>query len=117
METIRAALANRMLVENFSIAGIGYLRAEDRDAIPQAADFLLSEANVHTVFLYGIVVGSDQKESLVGSMRTVKVTINPDEFIKEVFGKDENGRFYGGGKAMAGGVEIPLGFFGQFWPF
>lgn len=110
METIQAALENRVLVENFSIAGVGYLRAEDRDAIPQAADFLLSEANVHTVFLYGIVVDKEQKESLVGSMRTTRITINPDEFIKDVFGKDENGRFYGGGKTTAGGVEIPLGF-------
>lgn len=116
METIRTALEKRVLVENFSIAGIGYLRAEDRDAIPQAADFLLTEANVHTVFLYGIVVDGEQKEKLVGSMRTTKITINPDEFIKEVFGKDENGRFYGGGKVTAGGVEIPLGFLASSGP-
>lgn len=110
METIHKALENRVLVENYSIVGIGYLRAEDRDAIPQAADFLLSEANVHTVIIFGIVVTKDQAESLVGSMRTTEITISPDEFIKEVLGKDENGRFYGGGKTSAGGFEIPVGF-------
>lgn len=110
METIHRSLDNRIVVESFSIAGIGYLRAEDRDAIPQAADFLLTEANVHTAIIYGIVSTSDQIESLVGSMRTSKITINPDTFIKEVFGKDANGRFYGGGKASAAGFEIPVGF-------
>jgi nanoRNase/pAp phosphatase (c-di-AMP/oligoRNAs hydrolase) len=35
MEIIRQALGDRVIVENFSIAGIGYLRAEDRDVIPQ----------------------------------------------------------------------------------
>lgn len=110
MEKIYKALEKRMVVENYSIVGIGYLRAEDRDAIPQTADFLLSEANVHTVVIYGIVVTKDQTESLIGSMRTTEITISPDEFIKEVLGKDDNGRFYGGGKTSAGGFEIPIGF-------
>jgi nanoRNase/pAp phosphatase (c-di-AMP/oligoRNAs hydrolase) len=43
-------------------------------------------------------------------MRTTEITISPDEFIKEVLGKNENGRFYGGGKTSAGGFEIPIGF-------
>lgn len=110
METIHRSLDNRLLVENFSIAGIGYLRAEDRDAIPQAADFLLTEANVHTVIIYGIISVSDEEERLVGSMRTTKLTINPDDFVKEVFGKDEEGQYYGGGKVTAAGFEIPVGF-------
>lgn len=110
METIHKSLDNRILIENFSIAGIGFLRAEDRDAIPQAADFLITEANVHTAIIYGIVTISDHEESLVGSMRTSQITINPDEFIKEVFGKDADGRFYGGGKISAAGFEIPIGF-------
>ncbi len=110
MDAINISLDNRVLVENYSIAGIGYLRAEERDAIPQAADFLLSEANVHTAIIYAIVVTKDQGESVVGSMRTSKITIDPDSFIKEVLGKDEEGRFFGGGKAAAGGFEIPIGF-------
>jgi nanoRNase/pAp phosphatase (c-di-AMP/oligoRNAs hydrolase) len=86
------------------------LRAEDRDAVPQAADFLLTEGNVHTAIVYGIVTSSDHREKLMGSMRTSKLTVNPDEFIKEVFGKDAAGNFYGGGKVSAGGFEIPVGF-------
>jgi nanoRNase/pAp phosphatase (c-di-AMP/oligoRNAs hydrolase) len=110
MDVIRRALGNRLIVESFSVAGIGYLRAQDRDAIPQAADFLLTEENVHTAIVYGIVVGEDHTETLIGSMRTSKFTLEPDEFIKNVFGKNAAGRYYGGGKISAGGFEIPIEF-------
>lgn len=110
MEAIHKALEDRVLVEGFSIAGIGYLRAEDRDAIPQAADFLMTEENVHTALVYGIVRGENNQESLMGSMRTTKLTISPDKFLKESLGSDEEGQPYGGGKKGAGGFEVPLGF-------
>lgn len=111
MEIIQQTLFNRSIKESFSIAGIGYVRAEDRDVIPQAADFILSEENIHTAIVFGVVSCSDQEsEVIIGSMRTSKLTIDPDEFIKEVFGKDANGRYFGGGKKTAGGFEIPMGF-------
>jgi nanoRNase/pAp phosphatase (c-di-AMP/oligoRNAs hydrolase) len=110
MEVIRRALGNRVVTESYSIAGIGYLRAEDRDAIPQAADFLLTEENVHTAIVYGMVSGSEQGERLVGSMRTSKITLDPDDFIKDVFGKDQQGHYVGGGKEAAGAFELPVGF-------
>jgi nanoRNase/pAp phosphatase (c-di-AMP/oligoRNAs hydrolase) len=110
MNVIHRALGNRVTIENFSISGIGYVRAEDRDAIPEAADFLLTEENVHTAIVYGIVEDSDQEETLVGSMRTAKLTLDPDQFIKEVFGKSLEGRYFGGGKPTAGAFAIPVGF-------
>jgi nanoRNase/pAp phosphatase (c-di-AMP/oligoRNAs hydrolase) len=110
MDIIREALASRVVKEGTSIAGIGYLRLKDRDAIPQAAEFLLTEENVFTAIVYGIMVGEDRHESVIGSMRTTKLTIDPDEFIKDVFGKDVTGRYFGGGKQSAGAFEIPIGF-------
>ncbi len=110
MKVIHKALGSRKIVESFSISGVGYLRADDRDAIPQAADFLLTEENVHTAIVYGIVSGDNWDESVVGSMRTNRITIDPDQFIKEVFGRDASGQYFGGGKMSAGGFHIPLGF-------
>ena len=110
MDITERALRNRELAESFSISGIGYLRAEDRDAIPQAADFLLSEENIHTAIVYGIVTSKNEDETLVGSFRTSKITLDPDAFIKEVFGKDAGGNYFGGGKLSAGGFQIPVGF-------
>ena len=110
MDIIHQALGSRILVESFSIAGVGYLREEDRDTISQTSAFLLTEENVHTALVYGIMLGDDGRESLVGSLRTSRPIHNADELIKEVFGKDETGRYYGGGKRDAGGFQIPIGF-------
>jgi len=110
MDIIYRALGNRIITENYSIAGIGYLRAADRDAIPQAADFLLTEDNVHTAIVYGILQENGHDEMLVGSLRTAKLTLDPDRFIKEVFGQASDGRYFGGGKPSAGAFNIPVGF-------
>lgn len=111
MDVIERSLKNRIVQNNFSIAGVGYLRYDDRDAIPQAADFLVTEENVHTAVVYGIVHDEDEElEVVIGSLRTTKLTLDPDEFIKEAFGQDSHGRFFGGGRTGAGGFEIPMGF-------
>ena len=109
MDVIRRALGDRQIADGFCMAGAGFLRAEDRDAIPQAADFLLTEENVHTAVVYGLV-GAEGEEKLIGSLRTRKLTLDPDAFLKEALGKNAAGRFFGGGKSDAGGFEIPLEF-------
>jgi hypothetical protein len=43
-------------------------------------------------------------------MRTVKLTLDPDAFIKDTLGKNAAGRYFGGGKMSAGGFEVPIGF-------
>ncbi|MEG4999288.1 MULTISPECIES: DHH family phosphoesterase [unclassified Microcoleus] len=111
MDAIERSLKHRIVQNNFSIAGIGYLRYDDRDSIPQAADFLMTEENVHTAVVYAIVHDKDEEiEVVIGSLRTNKLTLDPDEFIKEAFGKNAEGRFFGGGRSQAGGFEIPVGF-------
>lgn len=115
MDVIERALRNRIIKNNFSLSGVGYLRYDDRDAIPQAADFLVTEEDIHTAVVYGIVHDEDEEiELVIGSLRTTKLTLDPDEFIKEAFGKDTHGRFFGGGRYMAGGFEIPIGFLGSY---
>jgi len=110
MDAIKTALDARVVHDNYSIAGVGYVRYEDRDAIPQAADFLLTEENVHTAIVYGIVRKPGEREIIIGSMRTRKATLNPDAFLKDALGGAEKGRYYGGGRREAGGFEIPVGF-------
>lgn len=115
MDVIERALHKRFIQNSFSLAGVGYLRSEDRDAIPQAADFLVTEENIHTAVVYGIVHDDDEDlEVVIGSLRTNKITLDPDEFIKEAFGQDSQGRYFGGGRSRAGGFEIPMGFLSGF---
>ena len=116
MVVIERSRRTRKFQNNVSIAGVGYLRYEDRDAIPQAADFLATEENVHTAVVYGIVHDEDEEvEVVIGSLRTSKITLDPDEFLKEAFGQDSEGRFFGGGRSMAGGFKIPGGFLSGFY--
>ncbi|ERN42691.1 exopolyphosphatase-related protein [Rubidibacter lacunae KORDI 51-2] len=111
MDAIERSLRNRYIHNGFCIAGVGYLRYDDRDAIPQVADFLVTEENVHTAVVYGIVHSEDAEvEVLIGSLRTNKMTLDPDEFIKEALGRDTQGRYFGGGRYMAGGFEVQIGF-------
>lgn len=110
MEIIRLALTGRSVRGGFSMAGVGYLRHADRDAVPQATDFLLSEENVHTSIVYGILVGEGEREVVVGSLRSSKVGFDVDQFLKAALGTDLRGRYYGGGRSRAGGFEIPIGF-------
>jgi nanoRNase/pAp phosphatase (c-di-AMP/oligoRNAs hydrolase) len=110
MDVIRIALTDRIVVGGFSIGGVGYLRPGDRDAIPQATDFLLTEENVHTAIVYGILLGEGEREVVVGSMRTSRLTLDVDQYLKSALGSDVRGRFYGGGRSRAGGFEIPIGF-------
>jgi nanoRNase/pAp phosphatase (c-di-AMP/oligoRNAs hydrolase) len=110
MDVIRIALTDRLVVGGYSIAGVGYLRTADRDAIPQATDFLLTEENVSTAIVYGILVGEGEREVVVGSVRTSRLTMDVDQFLKAALGSDARGRYYGGGRSRAGGFEIPIGF-------
>ena len=110
MDIIAKALSKRHIRNNFSISGVGYLRYEDRDAIPQAADFLITEEDVHTAVVYGIIHSESGQEVVTGSLRTKKLTLDPDDFLKRAFGQDDSGRFFGGGRSQAGGFEITLGF-------
>jgi nanoRNase/pAp phosphatase (c-di-AMP/oligoRNAs hydrolase) len=110
IDVIKTALEEREVRDNYSVAGVGYVRYEDRDAIPQAADFLLTEENVHTAIVYGVISKPGERELIVGSLRTNKTTFNPDLFLKEALGGPEQQRYYGGGRRGSGGFEIPVGF-------
>ena len=109
LDMFENALVNRRIHDNFIFSDVGFVRAVDRDGIPQVADFLLTREGTDTVLVFGIV---DEK-IIDGSLRTRSETISPDEFLKGVLGvSPESGRFYGGGNIRdRGGFQIPLGFF------
>lgn len=110
LRVIEHALHSRTVRNGFSIAGVGYVRWADRDAIPVAADFLLTEENVHTSIVYGLLGEEDGREVVTGSLRTLSSTMQVDQFLRDALGDDLRGRPYGGGRSRAGGFEIELGF-------
>ncbi len=111
MDMIQSALERRRVYDNFLFSDVGFVRKENRDGIPQAADFLLTRAGIDTVLVFGVVNG----RSIEGSLRTRSDTINPDAFLKKAFGIDEEkGSHYGGGNVRdKGAFRIPIGFLAQ----
>ncbi len=109
LDMFENALVNRRIHDNFIFSDVGFVRATDRDAIPQVTELLLTREGTDTVLVFGIV---DEK-IIDGSLRTRSETINPDEFLKGFLGvSPESGRYYGGGNIRdRGGFQIPLGFF------
>jgi nanoRNase/pAp phosphatase (c-di-AMP/oligoRNAs hydrolase) len=107
MDILQLALQNKEISGNFIIAGVGYVREEDRDGIAQAADYLLKREGIETVVVYGIVGG----EVIDGSLRTISRTLDPDKWLKELFGTSSEGKFYGGGRHDKGGFQVPLSMF------
>jgi nanoRNase/pAp phosphatase (c-di-AMP/oligoRNAs hydrolase) len=107
MDLTQIALQRKDIKGTFMFAGVGFVREEDRDGIGQCADYLLHREGIDTVIVYGIV----GNEVIDGSLRTRSHTLDPDKWIKDVFGQDQNGQFYGGGRKDKGGFQIPLGVF------
>lgn len=104
MNILGRALADLLVVRDFAVAGVGFVSQGDRDNIATTADFLLQREDIDTVLVYGIV-----EDRVDGSIRTDSASLEPATFLHSVFGKDRNGKPYGGGRADKGGFQIPLG--------
>jgi len=109
MDLTQIALQRKDIKGTFMFSGVGFVREEDRDGIGQCADYLLQREGIETVVVYGVVGG----EFVDGSLRTKSHTLDPDKWIKDVFGQDQHGVYYGGGRKDKGGFQIPLGVFGK----
>ena len=109
MDLTQVALQRKDIRGTFMFSGVGYVRDEDRDGIGQCADYLLHREGIETVVVYGVV----GNQFIDGSLRTKSHTLDPDKWLKDVFGTDENGKYYGGGRKDKGGFQIPLSLFAR----
>ncbi|RLF88307.1 phosphoesterase, partial [Thermococci archaeon] len=78
-EILAKAVLNRRAYKNVLISNVGFIT--NRDAVPQAADFLLRLEGVSTVLVFGIV---DDRIEI--SARTRDVRVNIGQALKEAFG-------------------------------
>lgn len=108
MEAVGRALADLEVIRDFAIAGVGRVSANNRDAIPMAADFILRREDIDTVLVYGLV-----EDRIDGSLRTRRASVDPATFMHSAFGEDSQGRPYGGGRSDMGGFRIPLGMIAE----
>jgi nanoRNase/pAp phosphatase (c-di-AMP/oligoRNAs hydrolase) len=104
MNVTGRALEAMQIEGTWAFAGVGPVRPQDRDAIGQAADFLVRREGIRTVITYGLVDGF-----IDGSLRTTDPSLEPATWLREAFGVGPLGLPYGGGRRGKGGFQIPLG--------
>ncbi|HPW11387.1 MAG TPA: DHHA1 domain-containing protein, partial [Methanoregulaceae archaeon] len=100
LDILGTAIANRKIQSGYLFSNVGFIR--NRDALPQAADLLITLEGVNTALIYGI---SD--EAIIMSARNRDVRLHIGNVLKEAFGTMGEA---GGHPTMAAAV-IPLSFF------
>jgi nanoRNase/pAp phosphatase (c-di-AMP/oligoRNAs hydrolase) len=104
MRIMRRALEAMQVEGTWVFAGVGQVRAQDRDSIGQAADFLIRREGIKTAITFGLVDGW-----IDGSLRTLDPSLDPAAWLRDAFGIGPLGMPYGGGRRGKGGFQIPLG--------
>jgi nanoRNase/pAp phosphatase (c-di-AMP/oligoRNAs hydrolase) len=100
VDAIGDAIENRSVRGAVLISHVG--RTSERDAIPQAADYLATLEGVETAVVFGIV-----DDAIQLSARSTDSRVHVGEMLRRAFGDVGSA---GGHREMAGG-EIPLGIF------
>ncbi|HJJ43426.1 MAG TPA: DHH family phosphoesterase [Methanocorpusculum sp.] len=102
IDVLGNAIVNREVKQGYLFSNVGYVR--NRDAIPQAADMLLTLEGVTTSLVYGI---TDTNITL--SARNKDIRLHVGDVMKEAFGKIPNAS--AGGHATMAALSIPLNTF------
>jgi nanoRNase/pAp phosphatase (c-di-AMP/oligoRNAs hydrolase) len=97
MDVIGNAIVNREVRDGILFSSVGYV--EERDALPQAAEFLLREKDIRIVGLCGI-----RGYNIHISARNTDPNIHLGEAVKKAFSEYGSG----GGHATSAGVQISL---------
>lgn len=103
VDAIADAIANRSVRGSLLVSHVG--RTSERDALPQAADYLVTLEGVDTAIVFGIV-----GEDIHLSARTTDARVNVGDVLASAFADVGSA---GGHSEMAGG-EIPLGIFADY---
>lgn len=99
LDILGEAINSRQVIGSYLLSNVGNVR--DRDALPQAADYLLNLEGIATTIAFGV-----SEDRIFISGRTNDIRINLGEVMKEAFGDE-----YAGGHATAAAAQIPLGVF------
>lgn len=103
VDAIATAIENRVIRGAVLISHVG--QTTERDALPQAADYLATLEGVDTAIVFGII-----NEAIQISGRSTDPRVHIGNTLREAF-RDVGG---GGGHREMGGGEIPLGIFADY---
>lgn len=99
LDVLGDAIKNRVIYGSYLISNVGIVH--NRDALAQAADYLLNLEGITTTVIFGI--GEDK---IYVSARSRDIRVNIGKVMKEAFGEEN-----AGGHSALGAAQIPLGVF------
>ncbi|NYT00529.1 MAG: NAD(P)-binding domain-containing protein [Methanocellales archaeon] len=100
LDILGEAIQSRRTKGSYLISNVGLI--QDRDALPQAADYLLNLEGITTVVVFGL-----GGEHIYVSGRSKDIRLNIGSAMKEAFGDIGSA----GGHSTAAAAQIPLGVF------
>lgn len=100
LDTIGEAIVERETRASSLVSGVGVIT--ERDALPQAADYLMRLEGVSTVLVFGVV-----EDQIDISARSKDSRVNLDQVMRDAFSDVGSA---GGHRDMAG-AQVPLGVF------
>ena len=103
VDAIAEAIRNRDVRGSVLISQVG--RTSERDALPQAADYLATLEGIQTAIVFGII-----DKSIHMSARSTDPRLHVGTLLREAFSEVGSA---GGHREMAGG-EVPLGVFAGY---
>ena len=102
LDVIGNAIQNRKIQSGYLFSNVGYVM--NRDALPQAADLLISLEGVNTALVYGIT-----DNDIVISARNRDVRLHIGNALSEAFGEMGDA----GGHPNMAAANLPLHYFGK----
>ena len=99
IDVLGEAIKNRQIKGSYLISNVGTIR--NRDALAQAADYLLTLEGITTTLVFGL---GEDRIYISGRSRDDRVNIG--KVMQDAFGEDK-----AGGHATLAGAQIPLGVF------
>jgi nanoRNase/pAp phosphatase (c-di-AMP/oligoRNAs hydrolase) len=102
LDVIGTAINRRKIQSGYLFANVGYVM--NRDALPQAADILITLEGVNTALVYGIT-----DNSIVISARNRDIRLHIGNALSEAFGEMGDA----GGHPNMAAAQLPLHYFGK----
>jgi nanoRNase/pAp phosphatase (c-di-AMP/oligoRNAs hydrolase) len=102
IEVLGKAIQNRQIISGYLFSNVGYVM--NRDALPQAADLLITLEGVNTALVYGIT-----DTAIVVSARNRDIRLHIGNALAEAFGDIGDA----GGHPNMAAATLPLHYFGR----
>jgi len=111
MDTYFEAWNRKLPVDQYVLASVSELSADDRDAMAFAAQQMIKVKGIDTAIVYAMVNDPNNGITVQGSLRTCDKRVRPKKLLDTLFPDIQDLGGDCGGRSSMGGFKIPLDSF------